>query len=139
MGIKFLDYRILKLAFTPSNCLIDYLYEIGDNGDIDLPLSFSPIFLEDEENIFFVHFALKVSKIDNDQDLGEFEVEFAARFSNDEGITEKFKSSHFPKVNAPAIAYPFLRASVNNFFTSSGYSSVLLPTYNFTKVKNERK
>lgn len=139
MSIKFLDYRILKLSFIPSSCLIDYLYEIGDNGDINLPLSFSPIFMENEENIFFVHFSLKINKVDNESDLGKFEVEFAARFTNDEGVTDEFKSSHFPKVNAPAIAYPFLRASVNNFFTSSGYDSVLLPTYNFTRTKNEKK
>ena len=52
-----------------------------------------------------------------------------------EDIDEKFKESNFPIINAPAIAYPFLRAFVSNFFVSSGYYPILLPTYNFTKFK----
>jgi len=57
-------------------------------------------------------------------------------FETDEEITEEFKNSHFPKINAPAIAYPYLRAYVSNLTLQSGVTPVMLPTINFVKFEN---
>src|SRR5690606_31083096 len=114
------------------------IYNFDELGE-DLPsISYQAVFPEDDKNIFFIHFNIAISKTDEDHsDFGNLEIDFLARFSHKTEITEKFKESHFPKVNAPAIAYPFLRAFVSNLFVNAGYDSVLLPTYNFTKsVKN---
>ena len=57
-------------------------------------------------------------------------------FITDEEITEDFKISHFPKINAPAIAYPYLRAFVSNLTLQSGVDPAMLPTINFIKFEN---
>nr|WP_181717008.1 protein-export chaperone SecB [Psychrobacter sp.]QJS05581.1 hypothetical protein [Psychrobacter sp.] len=138
MSIRLLDYRALKIIFTPSENLLNYLYSFSEIGE-DIPsISYEAVFPEDDKNIFFIHFNIAINKADEDHgNFGNLEIDFLARFSHEIEITEKFKDSHFPRVNAPAIAYPFLRAFVNNLFVNAGYETVLLPTYNFTKsVKN---
>lgn len=45
----------------------------------------------------------------------------------------------FAKINAPAIAYPFLRAYIANFFISSGYNALMLPTINFQAMAEKER
>lgn len=59
---------------------------------------------------------------------------FVSEFETDEDITDKFRNNHFCSINAPAIAYPYLRAYVSNFLLSSGYKPLILPTINFQKL-----
>ena len=51
-------------------------------------------------------------------------------------ITEDFKLSSFPKINAPAIAFPYLRAFVSNLTLQSGLEPVILPSINFVQLAN---
>lgn len=138
MSIRLLDYRALKIVFLPSEELVNYLYEFGE-GEENIPsISYEAVFPKEDKNTFFIHFKIEINKPDEEhEDFGSLEVDFLARFSHKEEITQEFRDSHFPRVNAPAIAYPFLRAFINTLFINAGYESVLLPTYNFTKsVKN---
>lgn len=64
-----------------------------------------------------------------------FKVVYCALFAANEDITDEFKQSNFVKVNAPAIAYPFLRAYLANLMLSSGFDPLMLPTINFTKFE----
>lgn len=125
MNIRFLDYQVVKLKFTASQKLLDYLAEIDDK---DFGIEYYVVFSKDKE--FLINFKIEIVDSNND---GEFLLDFLARFGTSEIIDSAFQDSHFPKVNAPAIAYPFLRSCVNHFFVNLGYNSVLLPTYNFTK------
>ena len=61
----------------------------------------------------------------------DLNIEAMFNFETDEEITEEFKNSHFPKINAPAIAYPYLRAFVSNLTLQSGVDPAMLPTINF--------
>lgn len=138
MSIRLLDYRALKIVFLPSEELVNYLYEFGE-GEENIPsISYEAVFPKEDKNTFFIHFKIEINKPDEEhEDFGSLEVDFLARFSHKEEITQEFRDSHFPRVNAPAIAYPFLRVFINTLFINAGYESVLLPTYNFTKsVKN---
>ena len=54
----------------------------------------------------------------------------------DEKITEDFKLSSFSKINAPAIAFPYLRAFVSNLTLQSGLEPVILPSINFVQLAN---
>lgn len=54
----------------------------------------------------------------------------------DEKMTEDFKLSSFPKINAPAIAFPYLRAFVSNLTLQSGLEPVILPSINFVQLAN---
>lgn len=58
-------------------------------------------------------------------------------FSTDCEITDDLKNSDFIKINAAAIAYPFLRSFVANLTLQAGYPSVILPTINFVSFFEE--
>lgn len=72
-------------------------------------------------------------------------VDFAADFnvSNesipDFEVNEDVLKDTFIQVNAPAIAYPFLRAFVSTISVNSGYEQVLLPPVNFQALFDKKK
>ena len=63
------------------------------------------------------------------------EIEHSSIFTSNVNLDKKFQESNFPKVNAPAIAYPFLRTFIANFLLNSGYEPIILPSINFKKKK----
>lgn len=140
MNIKLLDYKVVETIFNPSEKILHLLDNISDMdmSQCEDIIRFHPFYLEEERD-FFVLFELNLKNTNCASDEQEHEIEgifsckFIARFECDNVITDEFKNSNFPRVNAPAIAYPFLRAFVNNYFVNAGYNPVLLPTYNFTK------
>jgi len=85
---------------------------------------------EDDKNSFWIHFRLKVLE-------KSFELSLKAVFEFkllDHPITEEFKLSTFPKVNGPAIAFPYLRAFVSTLTLQAGLKPVILPSINFIKL-----
>lgn len=64
-------------------------------------------------------------------------IDYVAFFETDEDIGEDFKKSHFPLVNAPAIAYPFLRSFISTLTVNAGYGAILIPTVNFQALARE--
>lgn len=60
-------------------------------------------------------------------------------FETDEDITNEFIKSHYTSVNAPAIAYPYVRAFVANLLLNAGLESVLLPAVNFVEHAKSQK
>lgn len=139
MSIKLLHYRAVQVHFIPSEALFNYFEDMQEDRAVLPSITYNAVFPDMAENDFFIHFKLdlKAPFSYNTDDDGVFEIDFIARFQSKIPITQEFKDSNFPKVNAPAIAYPFIRAFVNNFFVNSGYNPVLLPTYNFTKSVQE--
>lgn len=63
----------------------------------------------------------------------EIECEFWAFFVSDEPLTQEFLESHFASVNAPAIAYPYLRSFIALSLVGAGYDAMHLPTINFVE------
>lgn len=61
------------------------------------------------------------------------ECEFWAVFTSDEPLTAAFLDSHFTSVNAPAIAYPYLRSYISSSLVNAGYPAMHLPTLNFVE------
>ena len=51
---------------------------------------------------------------------------------------EEYKSSLFV-VNAPAIAFPYVRAYIANLTAQSGLFTVTLPTFNLTSLADDLK
>ena len=99
--------------------------------DNSFSLRFKKVFKNKEKNNFKIVFFLNIE--DKNFDLN---IDAVFSFTTDEKITEDFKQSHFPRINAPAIAYPYLRAYVSNLTLQSGTNPVMLPTINFVKFKN---
>lgn len=72
---------------------------------------------------------------------GEFKIsiKYSAWFLTSEDFNEEFLKSEFAQVNAPAIAYPFLRSFISNLTLNAGYHPVILPTVNFVKLYEDKK
>jgi preprotein translocase subunit secB len=136
MNIKLVDYKVIETIFQLEQNVVDIINKLSDMkmDEYEDNLKFSPIYSDDNDKEFFVLFDLNFSS--NEEEINKtFSFKFVARFETSDIITNEFKQGNFPKVNAPAIAYPFFRAFVNNYFINAGYNPVLLPTYNFTKFK----
>ncbi len=126
MKIQLKNWKIANLSMS----LLDERTK-RDNDSFDLESG--NFFSDDEENnTFGVAFKLNI----NDR---SFDLIIEAFFNFeivDEKRTEDFKLSSFPKINAPAIAFPYLRAFVSNLTLQSGLEPVILPSINFVQLAN---
>lgn len=89
----------------------------------------------DGTDMFAVQFAL------NMQDpMYSLSIKALYEFKLLDGIVDdSFKASSFPKVNAPAIAFPYLRALISTITLQAGLGPVMLPSINFNKLAEENK
>jgi preprotein translocase subunit SecB len=55
----------------------------------------------------------------------------SAIFKTQNPIDEDFRTSSFVKINAPAIAFPFLRSFITTITVNAGYNAIILPSVNF--------
>jgi len=101
----------------------------------DMKFSLITAFSEDSINTFAIIFNLKI-QVGKDRILT---VKYISEFEADQDITEEDRTSHFFFINAPAIAYPFLRAYIANFMLSSGFNPEILPSINFVKLAKDKK
>ena len=112
-----------------KNTRVDKL-NLVSNDEItkdNFALSFSNGYSEKDHTFFIVKFEVKVES----EHGYELTLDFVAEFDTGEEISTEFKNSHFPAVNAPAIAYPYLRSFVSFLTLNSGYETLILPTINF--------
>ena len=124
----------LRLAETKVSSL-----EISDKvenvEEEKLNISFSAQFSEENKKAFLLSFDVQIAHKDNLL----FKIVFNAIFNTNEEIDEEFMKSSFVSINAPAIAYPYLRAFVSSLMTISGYDHLILPTINFAaELENNR-
>jgi preprotein translocase subunit SecB len=123
MNIKLLSTKVKYLEFS------DY------DGDEDFTISFGNGYSDDDLKSFIVKFDISVKSGHG----YKFDLEYIAEFGTDDEISDDFISSHFPVVNAPAIAYPFMRSFVSTVTLNAGYEPVILPTINFQAMLKQRE
>ena len=99
-----------------------------------MEMSFSVGFDEAEEDAFLVTFNITAAA----EEGYSLELAYMAVFETSEPIDEDFRKSHFPIVNAPAIAYPFLRAFISNLTLNAGFQPLIIPAVNFQALNRER-
>lgn len=111
-----------KMAHIDGNIAIDEqeLFELGLRVFAD----------EKRKEVFGVLFMLQL------RHRGEFllTLDYLAWFEAEQPIEKAFLDSPFAKVNAPAIAFPYLRSFVSFLTLNSGYRPAILPTVNFMKM-----
>lgn len=104
-------------------------------------LNFGCAFSEQSDDSFQVFFELSIDICAADSITNEpthtLELKYTAIFDLDDEITEEFRSGLFPKVNAPAIAYPFMRTFLSNTLLNAGFEPIMLPSVNFQAIANE--
>lgn len=125
MKIQLENWKIKNLNFS---------FKEEERSENSFDLNTGNFFPEDEEKTFGVGFEIEIK--DKKFDLT---VEAVFTFQLDEIISEKFKLSDFPKINAPAIAFPYLRAYISNLTLQSGFEPVMLPSINFVNLVKENE
>jgi len=122
MDIRLTHSIVNKLEFKRNS----------DNAERDgCELYFTVGYYDDDTNLFAVSFTVKLKSSPD----SELDLEYIAYFETSDPIDDEFKASHFPRINAPAIAFPFLRSFIATFMVNAGYKSVILPVVNFTTVE----
>ncbi len=84
---------------------------------------------ETDDKMFFVGFRVVLNN-----PMYDLRLEMQFSFEADEPLTKDFMKSPFLKINAPAIAFPYLRSYISNLTMQSGYDAVMLPSVNFVKI-----
>lgn len=120
MKIQLENWKVTELTFSIRESK-------DEEGGFQINLGQN--FPEEHANVFVVGFKLNLNDPDFEMDLNASFV-----FKCDEAITEEFKASDFPRVNAPAIAFPFLRAYISNLTLQSGLRPLMLPSINFVEM-----
>jgi preprotein translocase subunit SecB len=126
MKIKLDQWNIVNLNFS--------VVEDRDRKDNSFDLNIGHFFPENTTDTFGVGFEIEIK--DKRFDLN---LEAVFMFSVDEEINEAFKLSDFPKINAPAIAFPYLRAFISNLTLQSGFDPIMLPSINFVSLAKEKE
>ena len=126
MKIQLTDWNIVNMNFS----LLEET-ELRDENSFNLE---SGNFFSDDDKSFTVYFEITL----NDEKFDLF-VEAVFNFITDSAIDEEFKLSAFPKINAPAIAFPYIRAFISNLTLQSGLNPVILPSINFVKISEDKK
>lgn len=126
MKIQLKNASVMRLQINFVNGPTEDLYN----------LRYTEGYSEKEKRFFCVDFFIRLQLSAQETLL---EMEYRAEFETDADITEDFKKSPFPKVNAPSIAFPFLRSTVNSIVVNAGQGMLILPTINFQKIFNDRE
>lgn len=58
-------------------------------------------------------------------------------FESDLSLDDDFWKGSFHKINAPAIAYPFLRAFISTVLLNAGLEAINLPSINFVEMSKK--
>lgn len=86
---------------------------------------------------FSVEFKLEII----DPDVFEMGLVYNSIFEADSSLPEgeDFENNKFFSQNAPAIAYPYLRAFVSTVMLNAGYPPLMLPSVNFVELNKKKK
>lgn len=130
MKLKLQNYRVVNLNLES----IEKDSSLTQQSN-ELDLQVGQFYPEDKDNIFGVGFRVAFK-----QDGYALKVEMRFFFETDDIITDEFKNSSFPVINAPAIAFPYLRSFLSIITMQSGYPPVMLPSINFVEfARNVQK
>jgi preprotein translocase subunit SecB len=126
---------MIEFNLVSSKATYVNLMEADDITEDDLSVKFLTAFSKESEQQFHVKFDVTVASTKG----FSLHIEFIAYFETTEPMTEEFKQSHFPTVNATAIAYTYLRATISTIILNAGYAPIILPVVNFQAVIQEQQ
>ncbi len=108
-------------------------------NDLTLDMNLNASLNKDDVKSFVIKFNLNFKHKENKLSL---RITAFAHFKSNTDVDEAFLNSDFGRINAPAIAFPYIRAYVSNFLMNAGFNPVFLPSFNFVeldKKTNEQK
>ena len=126
MNLKIEESKITALelhqvdGFSPSNLRFHLAYKASyDTQDSTLFSILFKLRLEQANQVFI-------------------KCEHVTKFKCSESIDDAFKAGDFPKINAPAIAFPFLRSFIATVGLNAGYPPYWLPSINFVSLDEQK-
>ena len=125
MNIQLKNWQVKNLSLGKA--------ETQENKN-EFRLSMGHFFPENNSKEFGVGFQIEIY----DENFN-ISLEMAFLFQVDENVTNDFRDSDFVKINAPAIAFPYLRSYVSNLTLQSGFSPIILPSINFVEFAKQNK
>ena len=125
MQFKLKETKIIKLLL---------IYNDNSNEQDVLEDSFDYVAKKIDDSSFNIIFSFKCK---HKEDIN-VRLEYQATFEADSTLPESLEGNKFIYINAPAIAYPFLRAAIANIFLQSGYSPMMLSSINFQRLGNKK-
>lgn len=126
---------MIEFSLVSSKATYVNLTEVDDIAEDDLSVQFLTAFSKEHNNQFHVKFDVTVASTRG----YSLHIEFMAYFETTEPMTEEFRQSHLPTVNATAIAYTYLRSMISTIILNAGYTPIILPTVNFQAVIREQQ
>ncbi|MBQ2838382.1 MAG: protein-export chaperone SecB [Muribaculaceae bacterium] len=123
MKLKIKGYQVVKLELGTDS------HVSPNSTNDDLSFQIGQFYNDKVSNEFMLGFKVSISRVELQLNL---EMRFI--FEADSNIDEEFKQSSFPKINAPAIAFPYLRAFISTLTMQAGYETLMLPSFNFVEI-----
>lgn len=127
MNIQFRNIQFTELVYQVTTEKQDVTKSLHTSFDI------KSIFPDEAHRRFNIEFIIELKN-----DLFHLKVKSIAHFTTEDPIDDAFKQSSFVKANAPAIAFPYVRAFISNLTLNSGYNPIVLPAVNFIKLAEKR-
>lgn len=103
---------------------------------LETSLGFGVVIFEDNKNRFAIVFDIKLTDKESKFFLT---TKATAHFETDKPVWDDFQDSPFAKINAPAIAFPYIRTFISNLTLNSGYNPIILPSFNFVRLAEEKQ
>ncbi len=129
-------------SFAVKSLKVDTLQNIGGDFDAtDKPVSLKISSEQIDKTDVAIILSVRLMLADNLAMEVGYSVVFEASDTevNDFELDAEILKDQFFTVNAPAIAYPFLRAFIATFCVNAGYPAKMLPAINFQAMHNEKK
>lgn len=124
MNIQLKEWKVKNLSFKINDIQIEKKTKKNSFN-----LSMGHFFSEENSKEFGIGFRINIK----DEEFNIL-MEMVFLFELDKDVDEKFKQSDFLTINAPAIAFPYVRSYISNLTLQSGFSPIILPSVNFVKL-----
>lgn len=126
-AISLESFKIVKCNYKVSPSISSEMLK-----DLNIGFKFGTGFSKDESHRFIVKFMLSI-KLPDEKNLS-IAVDSQTSFTTQNAIDETFRDSHFANINAPAIAFPFLRSFIQTICINAGIPPIVLPSFNFAEA-----
>lgn len=131
MQIKFEQIQFTELEYKVAS----YEKNVTNHEETETSLTLGKMFSDENKKKFAIIFDFLLKNKSEDFLL---KLKAIAHFSCQEDIDEKFKESPFFNINAPAIAFPYVRTFISNLTLNSGYNPIVLPAINFVQLAEKK-
>lgn len=128
MNIQLKEWKVKNLSFKINDIQIEKKTKKNSFN-----LSMGHFFSEENSKEFGIGFRINIK----DEEFNIL-MEMVFLFELDKDVDEKFKQSDFLTINAPAIAFPYVRSYISNLTLQSGFSPIILPSVNFVKLAKKK-